>query len=129
MRVGSRLVVSPNTRRVYRARMAWPHEPARLDVPASRANPRPFPAGGGTPPARHAPRPSPCATRACTRALARSLPALPLVRTGSGIGAPSGFGAPPSRAPGARARAQTAMSYVEFLCHVHRQIQQKFTNN
>lgn len=24
-------------------------------------------------------------------------------------------------------RAQTAMSYVEFLCHVHRQIQQKFT--
>ena len=26
-------------------------------------------------------------------------------------------------------RAQTAMSYVEFLCHVHRQIQQKFTNN
>ena len=26
-------------------------------------------------------------------------------------------------------RAQTSMSYVEFLCHVHRQIQQKFTNN
>jgi len=25
-------------------------------------------------------------------------------------------------------RAQTAMSYVEFLCHVHRQIQQKFTS-
>jgi len=24
-------------------------------------------------------------------------------------------------------RAQTSMSYVEFLCHVHRQIQQKFT--
>jgi len=23
-------------------------------------------------------------------------------------------------------RAQTSMSYVEFLCHVHRQIQQKF---
>ena len=25
-------------------------------------------------------------------------------------------------------RAQTSMSYVEFLCHVHRQIQQKFQN-
>ena len=24
-------------------------------------------------------------------------------------------------------RAQTSMSYVEFLCHVHRQIQAKFT--
>lgn len=23
-------------------------------------------------------------------------------------------------------RAQTSMNYVEFLCHVHRQIQQKF---
>ena len=25
-------------------------------------------------------------------------------------------------------RPQTSMSYVEFLCHVHRQIQQRFTN-
>ena len=24
-------------------------------------------------------------------------------------------------------RAQTAMNYVEFLCHIHRQIQSKFT--
>ena len=25
-------------------------------------------------------------------------------------------------------RAQTTMNYVEFLCHVHRQIQQRFNN-
>ena len=24
-------------------------------------------------------------------------------------------------------RAQTSMNYVEFLCHIHRQIQSKFT--